>query len=101
MDCDILSEVIIRETGTLEVRVIQYVHRNITSRKIIPVHVDINGKTIEIRIKVGTIGNEIISIKPEYEDVRKASDENGLPLKDVMDAAKEVFMKDLNKSDNL
>lgn len=101
MDCDILSEVIIRETGTLGVRVIQYVHRNITSRKIIPVHVDINGKTIEIRIKVGTIGNEIISIKPEYEDVRKASDENGLPLKDVMDAAKEVFMKDLNKSDNL
>ena len=101
MDCDILSEVIIRETGTLGVRVIQYVHRNITSRKIIPVHVDINGKTIEIRIKVGTIGNEIISIKPEYEDVRRVSDESGLPLKDVMDAAKEVFMKDLHKLDNL
>jgi pyridinium-3,5-bisthiocarboxylic acid mononucleotide nickel chelatase len=32
IDCDRLSEAIIRETGTLGVRVIPYVHRNITSR---------------------------------------------------------------------
>ena len=99
-DCDIISEVIIRETGTLGVRIIPYVHRNITSRKIIPVQLDINGKTVEIRIKIGTIGNEIISIKPEYEDVLKVSDERELPLKDVMAAAKEVVMKDLKKFDN-
>ncbi len=100
VDCDTLSEVIIRETGTLGVRVIPYVHRNITSRKIVPIQIDINGKTAEIRIKVGMIGNEIISIKPEYEDARKVSEENGIPLKDVMSASNEVFMKDLNKKDN-
>lgn len=99
VDCDTLSEVIIRETGTLGVRVIPYVHRNITSRKIIPVQVDINGKTVEIMIKVGMIGNEIISVKPEYEDARKVSEESGIPLKDVMAAANEVFMKDINKSE--
>ena len=93
MDCDTLSEVIIRETGTLGVRVIPYVHRNITSRKIIPVQVDISGKKVEIRIKVGMIGNEIISVKPEYEDARKVSEENGISLKDVMNAANEAFMK--------
>ena len=93
MDCDTLSEVIIRETGTLGVRVIPYVHRNITSRKIIPVQVDINGKKVEIRIKVGMIGNEIISVKPEYEDARKVSEENGISLKDVMNAANEAFME--------
>jgi pyridinium-3,5-bisthiocarboxylic acid mononucleotide nickel chelatase len=93
MDCDNLSEVIIRETGTLGVRVIPYVHRNITSRKIIPIQVDISGKKVEIRIKVGMIGNEIISVKPEYEDARKISEENGISLKDVMNAANEAFMK--------
>ena len=93
MDCDTLSEVIIRETGTLGVRVIPYVHRNITSRKIIPVQVDISGKKVQIRIKVGMIGNEIISVKPEYEDARKVSEENGISLKDVMNSANEAFME--------
>ena len=93
MDCDTLSEVIIRETGTLGVRVIPYVHRNITSRKIIPVQVDISGKKVQIRIKVGMIGNEIISVKPEYEDAKKVSEENGISLKDVMNAANEAFME--------
>ena len=79
MDCDTLSEVIIRETGTLGVRVIPYVHRNIISRKLVPIQIDIWGKKFEINIKVGMIGNEIISIKPEYEDARKISIESGMP----------------------
>lgn len=91
-DCDILSEVIIRETGTLGVRVIPYVHRNIASRKIIPVQIEINEKKAEIRIKIGMIGDEIISIKPEYEDVRKVSEETGIPLKDVTNMAIDVFI---------
>jgi uncharacterized protein (TIGR00299 family) protein len=93
MDCDTLSEVIIRETGTLGVRVIPYVHRNIISRKIIPIQTDIGGKQFEINIKVGMIGNEIISVKPEYEDARKISVESGMPLKDVRDAANVAFTK--------
>ncbi len=93
IDCDSLSETIIRETGTLGVRVIPYVHRNITSRKIVPVQANIKGKKVEINVKVGMIGNDIISIKPEYEDARKLSEESGVPLKDVMNAANEAFMK--------
>jgi uncharacterized protein (TIGR00299 family) protein len=91
IDCDMISEVIIRETGTLGVRVIPYVHRNITTRKIVPVKVDINGKTFEIGIKVGLIGNEMISVKPEYEEARRISEESGMPLKNVMNLANEVF----------
>ena len=93
IDCDRLSEVIIRETGTLGVRVIPYVHRNIASRKIVPVKAIIMGKRVEINIKVGMIGNDLISVKPEYEDARKISEESGMPLKDVMNAANEAFMK--------
>jgi len=93
IDCDILSEAIIRETGTLGVRVIPYIHRNITTRKIVPVKAKIKGKMVEINIKVGMIGDEIISVKPEYEDACKLSEESGMPLKDVMDAANEAFME--------
>jgi pyridinium-3,5-bisthiocarboxylic acid mononucleotide nickel chelatase len=91
-DCDTLSEVIIRETGTLGVRVIPYVHRNIASRKIITVTLEIREKRAEIRIKIGMIGDEIISIKPEYEDIRKVSEETEIPLKDVTNMAIDVFM---------
>ena len=91
VDCDVLSELIIRETGTLGVRVIPFVHRNIASRKIVPIQFDINGIEVEIRIKVGMIGKDIISVKPEYDDVRKVSYERGVPLKDVMDRANKVF----------
>ncbi len=92
-DCDKISEAIIRETGTLGVRVLPYVHRNITSRKIIPVELDINGIKREIRIKVGTIGDEIISSKVEYEDAKKLSQETGISLKDVMLMADEAFRR--------
>lgn len=95
VDCDTLSESIIRETGTLGVRVIPYIHRNIASRKIVPIELEINDSQFEIDIKVGTIGDEIISIKPEYEDVRKVSENVGVPVKDVMNLALEVFMKDM------
>ncbi|MBZ2164760.1 nickel pincer cofactor biosynthesis protein LarC [Methanobacterium spitsbergense] len=91
VDCDVLSELIIRETGTLGVRVIPFVHRNIASRKIVPVQFHINGIEVEIRIKVGMIGKDIISVKPEYEDVRKVSYERDMPLKEVMDRANQVF----------
>lgn len=96
IDCDMISEVIIRETGTLGVRVIPYVHRNITSRKIVPVKVDINGKTFGIQLKVGMIGNEIISVKPEYEDALRIAEESNMPLKDVMNRANGVFMEKYN-----
>ncbi|MCE7697628.1 MAG: nickel pincer cofactor biosynthesis protein LarC [Methanobacterium paludis] len=94
-NCDKISEAIIRETGTLGVRVLPYVHRNIVSRKIIPVEVAINGMKRKIRIKVGMIGDEVISSKVEYEDAKKLSEETGIPLKDVMMRADEAFKESL------
>jgi len=80
----ILSETIIRETGTLGVRTIPYVHRNIVSREIIPVEVDFNGQPKTVRIKVAKIGEEIVNVTVEYEDARKVSEEIQMPLKDVI-----------------
>lgn len=81
---DVLSETIIRETGTLGVRIIPYVHRNIVKRKIIPIEVLINGKKQKVRVKVAMIGEEVVNVTTEYEDVRKISEEMGIPLKDVI-----------------
>jgi uncharacterized protein (TIGR00299 family) protein len=90
-DCDALVEVMMRETGTLGIRVIDYVHRDIAEREIIPVEVNLYGKLYQVRIKVGKIGHEIIKSSPEYEDVRKISHETGVPVKDVMKVAEEAF----------
>ncbi|MBM4240300.1 MAG: nickel pincer cofactor biosynthesis protein LarC [Euryarchaeota archaeon] len=92
-DCNILAEAVIRETGTLGVRVMPYVHRNIVERKIVPIKVDLMGIEKNIRIKVGMIENEVISATPEYEDAKKISKELNIPLKDVIKKANETFKK--------
>jgi pyridinium-3,5-bisthiocarboxylic acid mononucleotide nickel chelatase len=81
---DILAETIIRETGTLGVRTIPYVHRNIVNREIIPIKVDFHGQPKKVRIKVAKIGDEIVNVTVEYEDARKVSEELKIPLKDVI-----------------
>jgi uncharacterized protein (TIGR00299 family) protein len=90
-DTQKISEEIIRETGTLGVRVIPYAHRNIAKRKIVSMDVLIDGKQFEIDIKVGTIGKDIISVKPEYEDVKRVAEVTGRQLKDVTDIAVQQF----------
>jgi pyridinium-3,5-bisthiocarboxylic acid mononucleotide nickel chelatase len=90
-DCDTVAETIMRETGSLGVRVLPYVHRNIASRKIVPIKIIINGKEEDVRIKVGMIGDEIINYSPEFEDAKKISNETGLPLKDVIKKSDKTF----------
>ena len=90
-DSDSVAETIIRETGTLGVRFLPYSHRSTVSRKIVPVEVDICGMKKTIRIKVGLIGEDIVSSKTEYEDAKKVSIETGIPVKDVMAMAEDAF----------
>lgn len=96
-DCDKVSEAIIRETGTLGVRVLPYVHRNVVNREIIEIKIEIGGIEKDIQIKVGTIDREIINYSPEYEDAKKIANELGIPLKDVMKKANESFKKILDE----
>jgi len=96
-DSTTVSEAIIRETGTLGVRILPYVHRNIAERKIIPIEMDIAGEVTQINIKVGLIGEEIISIAPEYEDAKVISAKTGVPLKNVMKQASEEFKRILDE----
>ena len=81
---DSLAETIIRETGTLGVRTIPYVHRNIVNREIIPFEVEIKGVSQKVHLKVAMIGEEMVNFTVEYEDGKKISKEMGIPLKDVI-----------------
>jgi uncharacterized protein (TIGR00299 family) protein len=92
-----VSEAIIRETGTLGVRVLPQVHRNIAERKIISIPLEINGEQHKIDIKVGLIGEEIISIAPEYEDAKEISQRTGISLKNVMKQANDEFRRVLDR----
>jgi uncharacterized protein (TIGR00299 family) protein len=96
-DSDAVAEAIIRETGTLGVRTLPYVHRNIVKREMVPVKLDIGGIEYDIQIKIGMIGDEIINYSPEYEDAKKIASETGMPLKEVMKKANTSFKKLLDK----
>lgn len=86
-DTDILLSTIFRETGTLGVRVSQHTHRGLANRKIISLDVNIAGKKENIRFKLGYINNEIISSRPEYEDIKKIAIERDIPLNNVNEIA--------------
>ena len=96
-DSGAVSEAIIRETGTLGVRVLPYVHRNIVKREIVPIKLDIGGIEHDIQIKIGMIGEEVINYSPEYEDAKKIASATGVPLKDIMKKANNAFKKLLDK----
>ncbi|WP_414470405.1 nickel pincer cofactor biosynthesis protein LarC [Methanobacterium sp. ACI-7] len=94
-----VSEAIIRETGTLGVRVIPYVHRNIVEREIKTIKINIDETESIINIKVGKIGEDIINYSPEYEDAKRIALETGIPLKDVMKRANETFKKLMDRKE--
>ncbi|MFW9876489.1 MAG: nickel pincer cofactor biosynthesis protein LarC [Candidatus Thorarchaeota archaeon] len=79
-----LIEKIIHELGTLGVR-FKIVNRVCINRKNEKERIEINKKSYDINYKVSFIesdkGSEIINIKPEYEDLRKISEDAGISIK--------------------
>lgn len=82
-----LLDVIFKETGTLGIRISEQTHRGIASRKIISLNVNVQDKEEEITFKIGFIGDEIISSRPEYEDIKKIASKRDIPLNEVSEIA--------------
>lgn len=77
-----LTNIILRETTTLGVR--KYLaKKTMLSRE----NHTINTKYGEIRIKVSFLNEEIIKVKPEYEDCKKIAHENNIPIRLVYEEA--------------
>ena len=75
-----LIEAIFKETGSLGIRVLPNLHRGISKREFIKKEFEIQGETFEVTFKVGYINGEIISSRPEYEDLKKIAQKTGIPL---------------------
>ncbi|OPY53952.1 MAG: hypothetical protein A4E49_01238 [Methanosaeta sp. PtaU1.Bin112] len=88
-DMQHLSRVMIRETGSLGVRIFPSIHRLVAAREQRDVQVDISGRVYKARVKESRLDGELLGIKPEYEDCRKIACETGQPLRMVIKKVEE------------
>ena len=83
---DAVLDTIFRETTSIGVR-IQEVGRKKLSREIREVET-VYGR---VRVKISKRGDEILTVTPEYDDCRKFAEERQVPLKTVIEEAKNQF----------
>jgi hypothetical protein len=82
---DHVARVLMKETGTLGVRVIPTKHRYVADRRMEKVDVSIRGEVFEVAVKIAQDRTgEILHMSAEYEDCRKVAEKSRLPLKEVM-----------------
>lgn len=68
---------LMKETGSLGVRIIPVYHRMIADREIEEKEVSITGKKFRVRFKRS---KSLGTLKPEFEDVAKIAKELGIPI---------------------
>lgn len=83
-----LVEAIFKETGSLGIRIAPHMHRGVAKREFEKKTFDINGKEYEVTFKIGYINGEIISKRPEYEDLKQIAQDTGIPLRDIKELIK-------------
>lgn len=80
---DRLLELVFVETSSLGVRVAS-VDRRSLPRELVSVATAYG----DVHVKSARLGGKTVNVMPEYEDVRKAARESGVPFAEVWDAAK-------------
>jgi uncharacterized protein (TIGR00299 family) protein len=84
-----LEALVFRETTTLGLRYREDRKRSL-ARSVVSVETEWGG----IRIKTGMLDTgEVVNYAPEYEDCRAAAEANGVPLKQVMQAAMNAYFR--------
>jgi uncharacterized protein (TIGR00299 family) protein len=84
-DSSRLARKIIEETGSLGVRIIPIKHRLIARREMDKVSISLNGKDFLIAVKVARdLKGALLNISAEFDDCKKASQESGIPVRDVI-----------------
>ena len=78
-----ILETIFKQTGSLGIRITPNIHRGISKREFETETFKINGKEYEVTFKTGYVNGEVISRRPEYEDLKRIADDTGIALKDL------------------
>jgi hypothetical protein len=89
-DMELLAKVMMRETGSLGVRIFPSIHRLVAEREERDVRVDICGEIFTAQVKESRLDGELLSIKPEYEDCRRIACETNQPLRMVIKKVEEA-----------
>lgn len=91
-----LARQIIRETGSLGVRIIPTKHRVSVKREIVSMNVKIKDRRFEIPFKIARFEDgELISVSAEYENCKQIASEIGLTLREVIQKAEEEGRKQI------
>ena len=85
---EIILNAIFKETGSLGIRIAPNIHRGISKREFEKKTFNVNGKNYEVTFKIGYVNGEIISKRPEAEDLKRIAQDSGLPLKEVKELIK-------------
>lgn len=93
-DVEHLVNVLMQETGTLGIRIIPQLHRGVSDRIIESKRITIKSKEYEVKFKVGYTDEKLIKCSPEYEDVKKISQETEIPVKDLQQYLINEYKKD-------
>ena len=90
-----ISKLIMKETGSLGIRIFPSVHRFIANRESKTFEVELGGSIFKVSVKVSRLNDEILAIKPEYEDCRNIAAKTGLALREVMQRVDEMAWNEL------
>ncbi len=88
-DAEKISKIIIKETGSLGVRVFPSLHRFIAEREARTVEVEINETVYRAAVKVSRMDGNLLNVKAEYEDCLKIAAATGLPLRKIIQKVEE------------
>ena len=92
-DVELLSRLIMKETGSLGIRVFPSVHRYVAERVERTVTVAINGSDYQASVKVSRLGGAVLNVKPEFDDCKDIAAKTGLPLRAVIKKVEEEGLK--------
>jgi hypothetical protein len=92
-----LARLMACELGTLGVRCIPAVHRFVADRTTGTVDVTLSGHTRSIPVKYGWMNGGIYTCKAEFDAARDLAAELGLPVREVLRAARNAAEKEAGK----
>ncbi len=96
-DMSKLAGIIVRETGSLGVRVFPSLHRFVAEREERTVDLNLEGLTYSVAIKISRMDGSLVNVKAEYEDCRRIAKEAGVPLRMVIKKAEELGWRAADK----
>jgi uncharacterized protein (DUF111 family) len=86
---DTLTEVVLRETTALGLRIYPVRRRELARR-----HVEVQTRWGPVRVKVGMLGDEVVNWAPEFDDCERLAAQAGVALKQIIQAASAAYAGD-------